>query len=47
MFVLGDERDIVRLRTNIRRERVYMYRLRLPRRKCGNCSSITSAGSRC
>ena len=30
MFVLGDERDIVRLRTNIRRERVYMYRLRLP-----------------
>jgi hypothetical protein len=30
MFVLGDERDIVRLRTNIRRERVYMYRLRFP-----------------
>ncbi|MCE9554036.1 MAG: DUF4105 domain-containing protein [Planctomycetes bacterium] len=30
MFVFGDERDIVRLRTNIRRERVYMYRLRLP-----------------
>ena len=30
MFVLGDERDILRLRTNIRRERVYMYRLRLP-----------------
>ena len=30
MFVLGDERDIVRLRTNIRRDRVYMYRLRLP-----------------
>ena len=30
IFVLGDERDIVRLRTNIRRERVYMYRLRLP-----------------
>ena len=30
MFVLGDERDIVRLRTNIRREQVYMYRLRLP-----------------
>jgi hypothetical protein len=29
MFVLGDERDIVRLRTNIRRERVYMYRLRM------------------
>ncbi len=29
MFVLGDERDIVRLRTNIRREQVYMYRLRL------------------
>jgi hypothetical protein len=31
MFVLGDERDIVRLRTNIRRDRVYLYRLRLPR----------------
>jgi hypothetical protein len=30
MFVVGDERDIVRLRTNIRREQVYMYRLRLP-----------------
>ena len=29
MFVLGDERDIVRLRTNVRREQVYMYRLRL------------------
>ncbi|MBS0210777.1 MAG: DUF4105 domain-containing protein [Planctomycetes bacterium] len=29
MFVLGDERDILRLRTNIRRERVYMYRLRM------------------
>jgi hypothetical protein len=29
MFVLGDERDIVRLRTNIRREQVYMYRVRL------------------
>ena len=27
-FVLGDERDIVRLRTNIRREQVYMYRVR-------------------
>jgi hypothetical protein len=30
MFVLGDERDIIRLRTNIRRDRMYMYRLRLP-----------------
>ena len=29
MFVLGDERDIVRLRTNVRHERVYMYRLRM------------------
>lgn len=28
-FVLGDERDIVRLRTNVRRERVYLYRVRL------------------
>nr|AUN37396.1 putative membrane protein [uncultured bacterium] len=30
MIVLGDERDIVRLRTNVRRERVYMYRVHLP-----------------
>ena len=30
MFVLGDERDIVRLRTNVRSEDVYMYRLLLP-----------------
>jgi hypothetical protein len=30
MFVLGDERDIVGLRTNIRREQVYMYRVCLP-----------------
>lgn len=30
MYVLGDERDIVRLRTNVRRERVYLYRVRLP-----------------
>ena len=30
LFVFGDERDIIRLRTNIRRDRVYMYRLRLP-----------------
>ena len=30
IFVLGDERDLVRLRTNIRRERVYLYRLRMP-----------------
>jgi uncharacterized protein DUF4105 len=30
IFVLGDERDIVRLRTNIRRERVYLYRVRIP-----------------
>ncbi len=30
MFVLGEERDIIRLRTNIRGEQVYMYRLRMP-----------------
>jgi hypothetical protein len=29
IFVVGDERDIIRLRTNIRREQVYMYRLQL------------------
>ena len=31
IFVIGDERDIIRLRTNIRRERVYLYRVRMPR----------------
>jgi hypothetical protein len=30
-YVLADERDVVRLRTNIRGERVYLYRLRAPR----------------
>ena len=30
IFVLGDENDIVRLRTNVRRERVYLYRVRMP-----------------
>ncbi len=29
IYVLGDERDIVRLRTSVRHERVYMYRLKL------------------
>lgn len=31
MFVVGDERDIVWVRTNVRRERVYMYRIHMPR----------------
>src|SRR5262249_48032167 len=31
IYVLGDELDIIRLRTNIRRERVYLYRVRMPR----------------
>jgi len=29
-IVAADERDVVRLRTNVRREDVYLYRLRLP-----------------
>ena len=33
IFVMGDERDIIRLRTNIRRERVYLYRVRMPRQE--------------
>jgi hypothetical protein len=33
IFVLGDERDIIRLRTNIRRERVFLYRVRMPRQE--------------
>ena len=31
LFVIGDERDIIRLRTNIRRERVYLHRVQMPR----------------
>jgi hypothetical protein len=30
MFVIGDERDIVRVRTSVRGERVYLYRVRMP-----------------
>jgi hypothetical protein len=33
VFVIGDERDIIHLRTNIRRERVYLYRVRMPRQE--------------
>jgi hypothetical protein len=33
IFVIGDERDIVHLRTNIRRERVYLYRVRKSRQE--------------
>jgi hypothetical protein len=33
IFVLGDQRDIIRLRTNIRRERVYLYRVRMLRQE--------------
>jgi hypothetical protein len=33
MFVIGDERDIVRVRTNVRGERVYLYRVRMPPRQ--------------
>jgi hypothetical protein len=31
VYLLGDERDILALRTNVRRERVYLYRVRMPR----------------
>jgi len=30
-YVVADERDVIRLRTNYRGERVYLYRLRMPR----------------
>ncbi len=29
-YIIGDERDLVRLRTNYRKEQVYLYRLRAP-----------------
>jgi hypothetical protein len=31
IYVVGDERDVVRLRTNYRREKVYLYHLNIPR----------------
>jgi hypothetical protein len=30
IYVIGDERDLVRLRTAIRKEKVYLYRVRVP-----------------
>jgi hypothetical protein len=30
VYVLADERDVIRLRTNVRHERVFLYRLRTP-----------------
>ena len=30
IYILGDERDLVRLRTSFRKERVYLFRLRTP-----------------
>ena len=32
-YVVADERDVIRLRTNFRGEHVYLYRLRIPREK--------------
>jgi len=31
IYIWGDERDLVRLRTNYRKERAYLYRLNMPR----------------
>jgi hypothetical protein len=31
IYVVGDERDVVRVRTNYRREKVYLYHLNIPR----------------
>jgi hypothetical protein len=31
IYILAEERDVVQLRTNIRKERVYLYPMRLPR----------------
>ena len=33
MYVIGDERDLVRLRTNVRGDDVYVYPIRAPREK--------------
>jgi hypothetical protein len=33
IYLIGDESDILALRTNVRRERVYLYRVRLPRQE--------------
>ena len=45
IYVVGDERDLVGVRTNHRRETVYLYRLNTrPRMRAGCCWS-TSSGS--
>lgn len=33
IYLMGDERDILALRTNVRRERVYLYRVRMHRQE--------------
>jgi hypothetical protein len=33
MYVIGDERDLIQLRTNHRRDRVYLYPVRAPRER--------------
>jgi hypothetical protein len=33
IFVIGGERDIIQLRTSIRRERIYLYRVHMPRQE--------------
>jgi hypothetical protein len=33
IFIIGDECDIIRLRTNVRRERMYLYRVCMPRQE--------------
>jgi hypothetical protein len=33
MYVVGDERDLIQLRTSYRRDPVYLYRIRAPRER--------------
>jgi hypothetical protein len=45
-YVVADERDVIRVRTNYRKdppEDVYVYPLRGPATTCGACSSNTCA----
>ena len=45
IYVVGEERDIVGVRTNHRRETRYLYRLNTSADECADCSWSTSSAS--
>ena len=45
IYVVGDERDLVRVRTDHRDEEVFLYRIRATPERCDGCSASTSIAS--